>query len=35
MEVKQAREALKEIDETKNEMVTPADNDGEDDEENS
>lgn len=34
MEVKQAREALKEIDETKNEMVTPADNDGEDEEEN-
>ena len=32
MEVKQAREALKEIDETKNEMVTPADNDGEDEE---
>lgn len=29
MEVKQAREALKEIDETKNEMVTPADNDSE------
>lgn len=34
MEVKQAREALKEIDETKNEMVTPADNDGENEEEN-
>ena len=33
MEVKQAREALKEIDEMKNAMVTPADNDSENEEE--